>query len=194
MTNSATVPPGDRRTAIISCAQQLAVKCGYSGFTFDDLARAVGVSRRTLFNHVASKEEAVLGMLPVITDDQAKTLREGGPTGDLLEDLVLTVIECLGADTGTVEDWQGMHAVMLRNPELLVRVQAHVDELTMHLVTDLVHRDGVDRDLAWAAVTAVGGIAGRSVQDCIDDPDRGPLDARIRHNLALTQEVLAATR
>lgn len=194
MTKSAIAPRGDRRTTIISCAQQLAVKCGYSGFTFDDLAQAVGVSRRTLFNHVASKEEAVLGVLPVITEEQSRTLREGGPTGDLLEDLVRTVIECLDADSGTVEDWQGMHAVMLRNPELLGRVQTHVDELVTDLVADLVHRDGVDQDRARVAVSVVGGIAGRAVHDCIEDPDLGPLDVRIRHNLALAQEFLTAAR
>ena len=55
----------DRRAAIIAAAQRLSVNCGYSGFTIDDLAEAVGVSRRTLFNHVSSKEEAVLGALPV---------------------------------------------------------------------------------------------------------------------------------
>lgn len=47
---------GSRRSAIIAAAQRLAVDCGYSGFTVEDLARAVGVSRRTLFNHVSSKE------------------------------------------------------------------------------------------------------------------------------------------
>ena len=83
MTESATTRAGSRRSAIITAAQRLAVDCGYAGFTVEDLARAVGVSRRTLFNHVSSKEEAVLGMLPVLTDEQAATLRPGGPTGHL---------------------------------------------------------------------------------------------------------------
>ena len=60
-----------REPAHVAAAQRLAVDCGYAGFTVEDLARAVGVSRRTLFNHVSSKEEAVLGMLPVLTDEQA---------------------------------------------------------------------------------------------------------------------------
>lgn len=185
---------GDRRSAIISCAQQLAVKCGYSGFTFDDLAEAVGVSRRTLFNHVSSKEEAVLGVLPVLTEEQATTLREGGPTGDLVEDLVITVIDCLGGDGGSVADLQRLSEVVERNPDLMTRVHAHVDELTSEIVTHLTAREGVTRDLAWVALTVVGGIAGRSVHDCLDDPTLGPLDERIRSNLTLAREVLASRR
>ena len=47
------LPPA---AAIVTAAQRLAVDCGYAGFTVEDLARAVGASRRTLFNHVSSKE------------------------------------------------------------------------------------------------------------------------------------------
>lgn len=184
----------DRRATIVAAAQRLSVSCGYAGFTFDDLAEAVGCSRRTLFNHVASKEEAVLGALPVLTDEQATTLRNGGPTGDLLEDLVMTVVECLGGQGGTVEDLRRLSEIVERNPDLMTRVHTHVDELTSEIVTHLTVREGVDRDLAWVALTIVGSIAGRAVHDCIEDPDRGPLDERIRTNLDLAQELLTTPR
>lgn len=194
MRKSATAARGDRRPAIIAAAQRLAVSCGYSGFTFDDLAEAVGVSRRTLFNHVSSKEEAVLGVLPAITDAQVETLRDGGPTGRIVEDLLTTIVDSLGADGGTVEDWQRLHDVVQRNPELLARVQSYVDEVGTHLVSHLAQRTGVDEDVAWMGLTIAGGIVGRSVRDCIDDPTRGPLHARVQHNLALSREVLAPRR
>lgn len=206
MTNSAT---DSRRTAIIAAAQRLAVSCGYSGFTFDDLAQAVGVSRRTLFNHVSSKEEAVLGMLPVLTDEQIETLRAGGPTGDLVQDLVITAIDSLGGDDATAEDWQQLQDVIRRNPELLVRVQDHVDELGLSLVTHLAARDGVGEEQARVVFTVVGGLIGRAVQDLIDAPAGvesleapgdggrtsgaagGGLTSRVHHNLALAREFLA---
>lgn len=195
MTNSATL---DRRQTIIAAAQRLAVDCGYSGFTFDDLAEAVGVSRRTLFNHVSSKEEAVLGMLPRLTDEQIATLRAGGPTGDLVEDLVTTAIDSLGGDDATAEDWQQLHDVIRRNPELLVRVQDHVDELGLSLVTHLAARDGVGEEQAKVVFTVVGGLIGRAVQDLIDSPagdvQPGGLTARVHHNLALARELLATRR
>lgn len=184
-----------RRQAIIAAAQRLAVKRGYSGFTVEDLAEAVGVSRRTLFNHVSSKEEAVLGMLPRITDEQIATLRSGGPTGDLVEDLVITAIDSLGGDDATAEDWQQLHDVVRRNPELLVRVQDHVDELGLSLVTHLAARDGVGEEQAKVVFAVVGGLIGRAVQDLIDTPasdlGAGGLTARVHHNLDLAREVLA---
>lgn len=193
VTNSATQ---SRRQAIVSAAQRLAADCGYTGFTVDDLAKAVGVSRRTLFNHVSSKEEAVLGLLPVLTDEQAATLRAGGPTGDLVEDLVITAIECLGGDDATAEDWQHLQAVVRRNPELLVRVQDHVEELGLSLVEHLAARDGVSEDRAKVAFTVVGGLIGSAVQDLIEGATGtgGSLTARVHHNLALAREVLAARR
>lgn len=194
MTNSATAARGDRRPAIIAAAQRLAVSCGYSGFTFDDLAQAVGVSRRTLFNHVSSKEEAVLGVLPEITDEQVETLSSGGPTGHLVDDLLVTIVDSLNGESGTVEDWQRLHDVVLRNPELLARVQSFVDGLSTRLATHLAQRPDVDEDAAWMALTLVGGVVGRSVRDCIDDPALGPLQTRVQHNLDLTREILARKR
>lgn len=194
MTKSATVPRGGRRAEIITAAQQLAIDHGYSGFTFDDLAHAVGVSRRTLFNHVSSKEEAVLGVLPELTDEQMATLRAGGPTGDLVEDLLITLIDALGGDEATVEDWQQMHDVVRRNPELLVRVHDFVDELTEELVTHLTTRDGVDTEHARMTLTIIGGIVGLSVQDCLDRPTEAELRQRVQHNATLAREVLTARR
>lgn len=194
VTKSATSTRGDRRAAIISCAQQLAVKSGYTGFTFDDLAQAVGVSRRTLFNHVSSKEEAVLGVLPEVTDEQVEVLSAGGPTGRLVDDLLLTILDSLGTSEESIEDWQQLHDVVLRNPELLARIQSFVDDLSGRLVTHLARRADADRDSAWMALTIAGGVVGRSVRDCIDDPTPGPLRSRVAHNLDLTRELLAAPR
>lgn len=191
---SATSPRGDRRAAIITCAQQLAVKSGYSGFTFDDLAQAVGVSRRTLFNHVSSKEEAVLGVLPEVTDEQIETLSSGGPTGHLVDDLVLTILDSLNAGGESIDDWQRLHDVVLRNPELLARIQSFVDDLSDHLVSHLARRTDADHESAWMALTIAGGVVGRSVRECIDDPTLGPLRSRVEHNLDLTRELLADRR
>lgn len=198
MTNSATTPSaapragGSRRQAIVAAAQRLSISCGYSGFTVEDLASAVGVSRRTLFNHVTSKEEAVLGVLPVLTADQAETLRSGGPTGDLFEDLLITTLQCLRADEDNLEDWQQLHHVIERNPELVIRVKAHVDELAEEIVAHLSTRDGVDPTRARMALNLVAGIVQRSVEEIITDPASGPLRQRIQANLTLAREILTA--
>ena len=191
VTESATASRSDRRAAIIAAAQRLSVGCGYSGFTLDDLAQAVGVSRRTLFNHVSSKEEAVLGKLPVLTDEQAATLRSGGPTGHLVDDVLTVALDCRGADTGTTADYQQLHDVIERNPELFARVKAHVEELTEQLVTHLSEREDADDSRARMALAIVGGVVQHSMAECLATPSLGPLSDRARTNLTIAREILA---
>ena len=74
-------PPADRREAlkfhnrraILDAAAALAEERGLRGFTVNDLAERAGVSRRTIFNHFTSVEDAVHArvseLLGVIVDD-----------------------------------------------------------------------------------------------------------------------------
>lgn len=80
-----------RLHAIQTEACKLVIARGYDGFTMEELAEAVGVSRRTLFNYVPDKASAVLG--PFDRDDFAllDDFEAGGPTGHLLPDLVATI-------------------------------------------------------------------------------------------------------
>lgn len=64
---------------INAAAQVLTEEHGLDGFTLDDLAAAVGVSRRTLFNYFPSKLDAVLGPLPDIAGTDVEEFRAGGP-------------------------------------------------------------------------------------------------------------------
>ncbi len=50
------------RTALITHARALTREHGLAGFTIEDLCAAADISRRSFFNHFASKDDAVLGM------------------------------------------------------------------------------------------------------------------------------------
>jgi AcrR family transcriptional regulator len=50
-----------RRRMIVE-ARRATVEHGLTGFTIEQLCESVGVSRRTFFNHFASKEDVVLGI------------------------------------------------------------------------------------------------------------------------------------
>jgi len=88
----------DRRRAtarrVVEGAQRLTLERGLDGWTMDELAAVVGVSRRTLFNHVTGKVEAVLAVpcRPAEDDPATRaaldTFRAGGPTGRLLDDVI----------------------------------------------------------------------------------------------------------
>ena len=45
-------------------------------------------------------------MLPELTDEQAQTLRDGGPTGHLVDDVLAVTLDCLHADDGTPADFR----------------------------------------------------------------------------------------
>lgn len=76
---SASMTPAQQRRVqrqldVQEHACRLVIERGYDGFTMDDLAEAVGVSRRTLFNLVADKESSVLG--PLDGEDKQTLLSE----------------------------------------------------------------------------------------------------------------------
>ncbi|WP_181420492.1 TetR/AcrR family transcriptional regulator [Curtobacterium sp. MCBD17_023] len=50
------------RRSMVSEARRAVVDGGLQGFTIEQLCERVGVSRRTFFNHFASKEDVVLGI------------------------------------------------------------------------------------------------------------------------------------
>lgn len=76
-----------RISKIRVAALKLVIDNGYDGFTMEELAQKVGVSRRTLFNYIKDKESAVLG--PEFSEEveyQFQNFAAGLPTGSLRED------------------------------------------------------------------------------------------------------------
>lgn len=82
-----------RRRQIQDQACRLVIEHGYDGFTMDELAAAVGVSRRTLFNHVPDKAAAVLGNSAAghAHGPHVDAFRAGQPTGRLVADVLALV-------------------------------------------------------------------------------------------------------
>jgi AcrR family transcriptional regulator len=77
------VPPRvANRRAILEAARKLIAAHGFGGFTSADLARHAGVSRRTVFNHFPSVEEAILAALSQELMDRADAwVEQVGPPG-----------------------------------------------------------------------------------------------------------------
>jgi len=111
-----------RETAdrITHCARVLTDERGIDGFTMDDLADAAGVSRRTLFNYYPGKDAAVLGQHDDIPEDFVTAFCEGGPSGDLIEDLRVLVHERLENQDIDRAELARMRRVMHDNPRLAV--------------------------------------------------------------------------
>lgn len=68
--------PAGTRDLILDAAERLIGSLGYSKTTMDDVARAAGVGKRTIYVHFPSKEEVVLCTIDRIVDRLVARLRE----------------------------------------------------------------------------------------------------------------------
>jgi AcrR family transcriptional regulator len=75
------------RARIAEAALDLFVKHGYVETTIDEIARAAGVSRRTVFRHFASKEAILFDHLAVRRDFAVRRLQERPPSEPTLVSL-----------------------------------------------------------------------------------------------------------
>lgn len=156
--NAATV----RR--IVAAARRLTVERGLDGFTMDDLAEATGVSRRTLFNHVAGKDDAALGPLPELPEEALATFVAGGPHGHLLEDVVALAVRVIDEVPETPEEVAAGRAALDASPRLHQLSARRLHELVESSVDLVAQREGAayDRerlDVAIALVIACVDLA-----------------------------------
>lgn len=67
----------ETRKRIIDSATDLVEQHGFDNVTVDDICAQAGISRRTFFNYMDSKDEAVLGPAPLtVTDDALRRIAE----------------------------------------------------------------------------------------------------------------------
>lgn len=163
-------------------AQLLADEHGLDGFTMDDLAAAVGVSRRTLFNHVPSKLDAVLGSELPPEPEPFAVFRRGGPTGLLVDDLRTVGAEMLALNEHDAEQAARMRRLLRGDPRLMEATHARLEQ-AVDLLTEAIHERGDDPTDPFAArVTArlVLGIFVMSIEEFIDDPTTSISDHYLR--------------
>ena len=153
MSESATIqspPAGAIRTGkreltahrITVAAQELALEHGLDGFTMEQLAERAEVSRRTLFNYFPSKDDAVLGGPPVISEDALAAFTAGGPTGRLVDDLASLVLAVLAESPDTRDDVARGRAVMLANPRLITHAHQRLQESVESCLGMMEAREG----------------------------------------------------
>ena len=131
---------------ISSCARRLAAEHGLDGFTMDELAEAVGVSRRTLFNYVPGKVDAVLGVPEPIDEELAATFLSGGPTGHLLTDVKELIVVLLDEDDPDLAEVARVRHLIRTDPRLYAAVHERFAAV-MELFRDgIAQREGEDVD------------------------------------------------
>lgn len=163
VTNSATP---DRRartlTEIGRTAMRLADERGFDGFTMEELAEEVGVSRRTLFNYVPSKMDAVLGPEPEPDPEVFATFVAGGPTGHLVTDLKALAVTVLEAEDTDAAVLSRFRRLAKSDSRILAGVHHRFELRTQHVVDVIRQREGAD----FAEVKAQ--LAIRTLLGCFD--------------------------
>lgn len=124
------------------CALALTRDRGFDGWTIDDLADAADVSRRTVFNYFDGKTAVVLGPLHELPPDALETFRDGGPTGNVLEDVIALAAQVMRDKTADGDVSRLRRCVVQDDPHLAGLVHARFEEIVEQFVDDIVAREG----------------------------------------------------
>ena len=180
-----------RACQIHDVAQELTLEHGYHGWTLADLAERVGVSRRTLFNHVESKEQAVLGPRPVVDEDALVLFRQGGPTGRVLHDAVHLAMSLISANEPGPADLRRFQRVLLSDPALAEAAMRGLAEVLEDLVLRSADRPGITPETARLAFDLTLGLVRHAGEETTGESSTTTLNTRLRELLPLVDEIVA---
>lgn len=126
------------QAAIERGALELALEHGYEHVTVEMICAYASISPRTFFNYAGTKERAVLGIDPPLPGSDRREAYASGLGGSPLEDLVVTLVECL-ADLGGAgpDTLRARHRILRENPSLAMKELARMEE-AQHSIVDLV--------------------------------------------------------
>ncbi|TYL51682.1 TetR family transcriptional regulator [Nocardioides sp. BGMRC 2183] len=162
-----------RRTAarIVRSAQDLTEERGLDGFTMDEVAAAAGVSRRTLFNYVDGKLDAVLGAPPTPNPARLDEFRAGGPTGRLADDVRAVLTPVLQSKGVAPEDWQRLRRLIASEARLHKAMHDKFAVVAGYFTDAILEReDGFDELRARAAATVILALFDLALDAYVEDP------------------------
>ena len=191
------------RCELTAVARRLTAEHGLSGFTLEELCASVGISRRTFFNHFASKEDVVVG---VALDDDDEAL-DGYASSrrdprlpvlstvfDDLGALVVERVENVGLTRGQAADFK---AALDREPRLFGAMMRQGDEQRRRIVAAVASHEGLDEGdpRIDVAVTLLTGLVQRAFERFFSAEGRADerFDAVLDAQLAIARGLFAAS-
>jgi AcrR family transcriptional regulator len=133
----------DTYRAIAQAARQLVQQRGLDAVTVDQIADAAGISTRTFFNYFPCKEEAVVGVDPVVLTDLADEVRRR-PAGEEPIEALRAVLVGRTAEGVSLQRWQLRNELVARHPDLLPRHLGAMAGVEAALSGALAERAGTD--------------------------------------------------
>ena len=189
------------RSELVGEARRLTAEHGLAGFTIEQLCEAVGISRRTFFNHFASKDDVVVGTA-LDDDDEAleayassrrdPRLPALSTTLDDLAALVVQRVEQVGLTRSRAAEFK---AAVDREPRLLQAMMAQGDEQQRRVSAAIAAHERLDADdprigvVVTLALALVQRAMGRFFFD--EGPPGLRFDDVLHEQLALARGLLA---
>jgi AcrR family transcriptional regulator len=162
-----------KRTAarITKCAQDLAEERGLDGFTMEEVAECAGVSRRTLFNYVSGKFDAVLGA-PDPDPSRLIEFRAGGPTGRLADDVKAVLGALLDSKDIAPEEWARVHRLVASDARLYKALHDKFVLVADFFTEAILEREGAKFDplRARAAAKVIVSLFDVALDAYVQDP------------------------
>lgn len=152
----------DKRETIIDAAFDLFRHYGYRRTSMEDIARAAGVAKGTLYLYFASKEELFEAIARMLAARMLEAIREATACDQPLEEQFLGVLD---AKLGAVWRWiySSPHAAELLDPQhqLPDDVFEEVDATFRSIIAKLIQKgvDSGELDLQAAGFTAESAAA-----------------------------------
>lgn len=173
-------------------ARTLAFECGLDGFTMEHLAEASGVSRRTLFNYFPGKYDALLGGSIEVDPMTTATFRAGGPTGDLIEDLLVVAEHALLERDEPVDDTMMGRRVLAEFPALAQHAMAQLDRVLAEFAEHIIAREGetVSAPAAHALLTTLVALMHLSMNEVIESGGSTQPAKQLRQHVAELRHLL----
>lgn len=142
----------DTWRAIHAAAAELTLERGLHAVTVDDIAVRAGVSRRTLFNYFATKEDAVLGMQkPELTDAVIQAYRTSDEPQ--FERTLALVVAMIRSTFPVLDERPLRKQLMAAEPELEATFKRHFSEVEDIVIQTINERIGdADSQEALAAL------------------------------------------
>lgn len=170
----------ETRLALERAAVELATRDGLDSLTVDDIAAAANVSTRTFFNYFPSKDDALVGSGPPRPGPHAqKVFIDGGPSGDLINDLKIFFAAAMDDDPREVRVFlEHMHRrkqLLKREPQLWPQVMASFAAMEWFVTETVAERLGVDpEDVRPQTIAMVAtGTARMAMRRASANPERG---------------------
>jgi AcrR family transcriptional regulator len=132
----------ETRRALASAALRLADRLGPDRVTVEEIAEAAGVSPRTFFNYFATKDDAIVGVIPAGSTTLVQGLVDRPADEPPLVALRASVQGMAAFFMTSADEWEVRQRLLDRHPELAARHAARFADMERVMADEIARRTG----------------------------------------------------